>query len=51
VAEADLMQMVYSGGRERTLPEYWALIEAGGLRIYQTMAISSHTWLMEARKA
>ena len=51
VVEADLMQMVYSGGRERTLPQYRALIEAAGLRIYQTMAMSGHTWLMEARKA
>ena len=51
VVEADLMQMVYSGGRERTLPQYRALIEAAGLRIYQTMATSGHTWLMEARKA
>jgi hypothetical protein len=28
VIEADLMQMVYGGGRERTLLEYRALIEA-----------------------
>jgi hypothetical protein len=51
LVEADLMQMVYSGGRERTLQEYRALFEAAGLRIHQTMAISGHTWLMEVRKA
>lgn len=33
-----LMQMVYNGGRERTLLEYRNLIEAAGLRIHQTMA-------------
>ena len=52
VVEADLMQLVYSGGRERTLVEYRALLEAAALRIYQTMAtLSGHTWLIEARRA
>jgi orsellinic acid C2-O-methyltransferase len=49
---SDLMQMVYNGGRERTLEEYRNLIEAAGLRIFQTMGnTSGHVWLIEARKA
>lgn len=46
-----LMQMVYNGGRERTLLEYRNLIEAAGLRIHQTMGnTSGHIWLIEARR-
>lgn len=51
LVESDLMQMVYNGGRERTLLEYRNLIEAAGLRIHQTMGnTSGHIWLIEARR-
>jgi O-methyltransferase/methyltransferase family protein len=51
VAEADLMQLVYSGGRERTEAEYRSLLEAAGLTLSSTMRSDGITWLMEARPA
>jgi len=51
VVEADLMQLVYSGGRERTLGEYGALLAAAGLRLSLSMQDGGATWLMEARRA
>lgn len=47
--ESDLMQLVYSGGRERTLTEYRALFAAAGMVISLTMQADGVTWLMEAR--
>lgn len=49
--DADLLQLVYTGGRERTLAEYRALLEGSGLRLHATMQSQGQTWLMEARVA
>lgn len=48
MVEADLMLMVYSGGRERTLSQYRALLEAAGLSMSYTMESGGTTRLMEA---
>jgi ubiquinone/menaquinone biosynthesis C-methylase UbiE len=50
VIEDDLMEMVYTGGMERTLDQYRALFAAAGLRIHATMASGGATWLMDARR-
>jgi hypothetical protein len=47
-AEQDLMQMVYTGGRERTLDEYRGLLEVAGMRVHSTMQSGGVTWLIEA---
>jgi len=47
--ESDLMQLVYSGGRERTEDEYRALLNGAGLELTLTMQSDGLTWLMEAR--
>jgi hypothetical protein len=47
--DADLMQLVYSGGRERTLDEYRAVLAAAGLSLSLTMQQEGETWLIEAR--
>ena len=51
MVEADLMQLVYSGGRERTLGEYRALLSAVGLDMSLVMQSGGVTSLMEARPA
>jgi hypothetical protein len=51
MVEADLMQLVYSGGRERTLGQYGKLLEAAELRLSLSMQSEGATWLMEARRA
>jgi hypothetical protein len=51
MVEADLMQLVYSGGRERTLGQYGKLLEAAKLRLSLSMQAEGATWLMEARRA
>jgi hypothetical protein len=50
MVEADLMQLVYSGGRERTLGEYGALLASAGLGLSLSMQDGGTTWLMEARR-
>jgi O-methyltransferase domain/Dimerisation domain len=49
--ESDLMQLVYSGGRERSEDEYRTLLRAAGLELTLTMQSDGLTWLMEARPA
>jgi hypothetical protein len=51
LVEGDLMQLVYSGGRERTEDEYQALLQAAGLELALVMQADGLTWLMEARPA
>lgn len=47
--EADIMQMLYNGGRERTLDEYRALMSVAGLELTWTLTTLGETTLMEAR--
>ncbi len=51
MVEADLMQLVYNGGAERTRAEYVALFQAAGLRLHSSMQADGLTWLMEVRPA
>lgn len=51
IVESDLMQLVYSGGRERTEAEYQRLFKAAGLEVTLTMQANGVTWLMETRAA
>ena len=48
--EADLMQMLYNGGRERTLEEYRALMVSAGLELTWSLTTLGETTLMEARR-
>ena len=48
--EADLMQMLYNGGRERTLEEYRALMAAAGLELTWSLTTLGETTLIEARR-
>lgn len=49
MVENDLMQLVYSGGRERSEEDYRALLKAAGLEVTLSMQSGGVTWLMEAR--
>jgi hypothetical protein len=48
--EADVMQMLYNGGRERTLDEYRALVARAGLELTWSLTTLGETTLMEARR-
>jgi orsellinic acid C2-O-methyltransferase len=48
---SDLHMMVVLGGRERTTPEYGALLTAAGLRLTREVAMSSDFYAVEARPA
>jgi len=49
LVESDLMQMISTGGRERTDKEFQHLLGAAGLRVSLTMQSDGATWLIEAR--
>ena len=51
VVDSDLMQMVYNGGRERTLEEYRELMHSAGLVIHQSMNFFGGMSVIEARLA
>ena len=48
MVEADLMQLVYSGGRERTDAEFRSLLMAASFTITNVMKSGGQTWLIEA---
>jgi O-methyltransferase domain/Dimerisation domain len=49
IVELDLMQLVYSGGRERSEEDYRALLKAAGFEVTLVMQSAGVAWLMEAR--
>jgi hypothetical protein len=51
LVESDLMQLVYNGGRERTMEQYGALMRAAGLRVHQSMTFLNETSIIEVHPA